>query len=169
MLSLIFCKVLSLFVICSKKRFCFLELWVIFMEVFAGIKSNLFLKKKTRIDLSLPLPLKCSASCRLKTAIPEKTWHNYFDLLYKYRLLCILPFTCVFRSNFFAWACYLVNISIKNNRCQNILFHETMKCDLSFLRSPTKKFKKIKNLYLFVKNISIEEEQKIYKTHVTKM
>ena len=51
-----FCNVLGLFVICSKKRFCFLELWVKFIEAFAGIKSSLFFFKKRDWDRFISRP-----------------------------------------------------------------------------------------------------------------
>ena len=107
MLSVVFCKVLGLFV-----------------------------------SLPRPLKWKCPVDWKLRFL---KTWHNYFDLLYKYRLLCILPSSCVFRSNFFASACSLVNISIKDSRCHNILFYGTMRCDfIIYLVTNKKRLKKLK-------------------------
>ena len=87
----------------------------------------------------------------------------------KYRLLCTLPFKCVFRSNVFASACYLVNISTKNNRCQSILFHETMRCDFIISLVPNKKcLKKLKILMCLERTSQLKWNRKYIKPMLQK-
>ena len=130
MLSFIFCKALGLFVICSKKRFYFLELWAVF-----------FFEKRDWDKFTSPGL--CSVCRPVYWKIPfQKIWQSYFDLLYKCRVLLHAFLEAMFLLQLVVWSIFrrkIIGVKIfcfmDHEMCDSIISLVTTKKSLKKLKT----------------------------------